>query len=78
MAFRHPQPLHLAGELCETDVNLSFLYEASARPLGGGLIRIDGQCRSTEAPHDNAKFSFVYVPEMHDVIVYSTYMHIIL
>lgn len=73
MAFSHSRPLQLAGKLFDSDARLSILYEASVSSLGGGLVRIDGQCRSVEASHDTAEFSFVYVPETHDVIVYSTY-----
>lgn len=73
MARSHSQPLHLAGELRDSHANLSLLYEATTTSLGGGLIRVDGSCCPTDAPYDAADFSFVYVPEMHDVIVYSTY-----
>ena len=65
--------LHLAGELRDSDANQSILYEATTTSLCGGLIRIDGYCCPTDAPQDTAAFSFVYVPEMCDVIVYSTY-----
>ena len=67
------RPLHLAGELRDTSASLSLLYEATATSLGGGLVRIDGRCGPADAPGDTAEFSFVYVPETHDVIVYSTY-----
>jgi hypothetical protein len=67
------RPLHLAGELRDPAANLSLLYEATASSLGGGLVRIDGHCGPTDAPADIAEFSFVYVPEMRDVIVYSIY-----
>lgn len=67
------RPLHLAGELRDPIANLSLLYEAVATALGGGLIRVDGHCSPTEVPADIAEFSFVYVPEMRDVIVYSNY-----
>lgn len=66
MAF-NKRPFQLAG------TGPSFLYEATSTLLGGGLIRVDGQCGLPDHPDDMAKFSFVYVPEMGDVIVYSTY-----
>jgi hypothetical protein len=65
--------LQLAGELRDSGAGLSLLYDATATILGGGLIRVDGQCGPTQFPNDTAEFSFVYVPEMHDVIVYSIY-----
>lgn len=67
------RPLHLAGELYDSDATLSLLYEATATPLGGGLVRIEGRCGPAEVSNDTAEFSFVYVPEMSDVIVYSIY-----
>ena len=65
------QPFTLAGEIYDSDVGLSIFYEADAVSLGSGLLQITGLCGPSQ--HDTAEFSFVYVPEMGDAIVYSIY-----
>lgn len=65
------RPFALAGELRDVDAGLTIFYDAFATGLGGGLVRIDGRCGLSD--YDAAEFSFVYVPEMGDVILYSTY-----
>jgi hypothetical protein len=62
----------LSGMLHDHRTNFTLSYEASATAIGGGLTRIDGRCGYTNTA-DMAEFSFVYVPEFHDAIVYSTY-----
>lgn len=59
------------GELPDNDFGTSISYEAHAVRLSGGLIQITGWCGPSS--EDAAEFSFVYVPETQDVIIYSIY-----
>jgi hypothetical protein len=65
------RPFLLAGEVLDADTGTIVVYEARAVTLGGGLIQISGWCGLSHV--DIAEFSFVYVPETHDAIVYSQY-----
>ena len=62
----------LSGVLHDRRTTAALTYEATATAIGGGLTRIDGRCGYTNSD-DIADFSFVYVPEFHDAIVYSIY-----
>jgi hypothetical protein len=65
------RPFRLAGEFIHTEAGPPVFYEATASGLGAGLVRIDGHVGL--ANDDMCDFSFVYVPETHDAIVYSVY-----
>jgi hypothetical protein len=64
MAGHHP--MMLSGNI------RGILYEATVRRESGSLLRIEGWCGYNHSA-DYAEFSFVYAPELADVIVYSTY-----
>lgn len=73
MELANNRPFQLVGSLpLQIDGEpYNLLYKATIHGEGGGLVRIEGRCGFDD--DDSAEFSFVYVPEMNDVIVYSKY-----